>query len=137
MNCPHCDTDVVVFSVSDELQTHAPDGAATAAICPHCLSVTAAPDETPAADPAFDRIDESFPAGEGAAAVALLVYTLPSIALRKEAARACREYAEANGVDVELTLDRLVDAVHGGEIVPEFDLERRAYQLDSLLAGGT
>lgn len=137
MNCSHCDIDVVVFAVPDELETHAPDGHATATVCPHCLAVTAAADETPADDPAFDRIDESFPAGEGGAALALLVNTLPSIALRKEAARACREYAEANGVDVELTLDRLVDAVHDGEIVPEFDLERRAYQLDSLLAGGT
>ncbi|WP_284012052.1 DUF6276 family protein [Halobaculum litoreum] len=135
MNCPHCDTETVVFAVPPDLRDHAPDGASAASVCPHCLTVAPASDADPADDPAFERVHESFPAGDGGVAFALLLGTLPSIALNKTAARACRERAEREGVDTALAFDRLVEAVHAADVVPEFDLERRVRQLDSLLDG--
>ncbi|MFC7098027.1 DUF6276 family protein [Halobaculum marinum] len=135
MNCPTCDTETVAFSVPEGLHEYAPDGAAVASVCPHCLAVAAAPDTAPADDPAFDRVHESFPTGDGGAAFALLVGTLPSIALNKDAARATRARAEQDGVDTALAFDRLVEAVRAADVVPEFDLQRRVHQLDSLLDG--
>jgi hypothetical protein len=137
MNCPHCDTVVVAFAVPDDLRAHAPEPAQVASICPSCLAVEALEaDEAGAdcdADPDFARVHESFPAGDGGVVFSLLIGTLPSIALNKESARALRERAEREGVDVALAFDRLVEAVRGAEVVPEFDLQRRVRQLDSLL----
>ncbi|MXR41141.1 hypothetical protein GRX01_07295 [Halobaculum sp. WSA2] len=144
MTCPHCDTAVVAFPVPEDLRSHAPEDAAAASICPGCLAVGAVDGDgvaDPEADaatagdaaPEFDRVHESFPAGEGAVAFALLIGTLPSIALHRESAATLRERAEREGVDTALAFDRLVEAVHEAEIVPEFDLERRVRQLDSLL----
>lgn len=137
MNCPHCDTEPVAFAVPSDLHEHAPDAAPVASVCPNCLAVEAAPDAEPAAEPAFDRITESFPDGEGGAAFALLIGTLPSIALNKPAADALRERAEREGVDTALAFDRLVEAARDAEVVPAFDLDRRVRQLGSLLDGPT
>jgi len=144
VTCPHCDTAVVTFHVPEDLRSHAPEEATTASICPGCLVVGAVegdgvadPDEDAAAAgdaaPEFDRVHGSFPDGEGGVAFALLIGTLPSIALHRESASALRERAEREGVDTALAFDRLVEAVHEADIVPEFDLERRVRQLDSLL----
>lgn len=138
MNCPHCDTAVVAFVVPDDLRAHAPEPAPAASICPNCLAVEALEvDEAGAAvgddDPDFARVHESFPAGDGGVVFSLLIGTLPSIALNKESARALRERAEREGVDVALAFDRLVEAVRSAKVVPEFDLQRRVRQLDSLL----
>lgn len=144
MSCPHCDTEVVAFPVPDALRAHAPGRATAASICPRCLAVEAV-GETERTDgdgseatggdsaPEFDRVHGSFPTGDGGVAFALLIGTLPSIALNKASARALRERAEREGVDTALAFDRLVEAAHEAEIVPEFDLERRVRQLDSLL----
>ncbi|WP_435062978.1 DUF6276 family protein [Halobaculum sp. EA56] len=133
MDCPECDGDPVPFAVPADLREHAPESAATASICPNCLAVEPAPETDAAAGTDFARVHESFPAGDGGVAFALLVGTLPSIALRKGSARALRERAEREGVDVALAFDRLVDATHEAAVVPGFDLERRVRQLDSLL----
>ncbi|SHG51095.1 DUF6276 family protein [Halobaculum gomorrense] len=140
MTCPQCDTEVVAFAVSDALRTHAPERTAVASLCPNCLAVEAVDADGPKAiagdgGPDFSRVHESFPDGDGGVAFALLIGTLPSIALNKESAQALRERAEREGVDVALAFDRLIDAVDGAEIVPEFDLRRRVRQLDSLLDG--
>lgn len=144
MTCPRCDTVVVTFLVPDTLRAHAPEQAAAASICPRCLAVDAA-EGSEAADtdgseatggdaaPEFERVHESFPGGDGGAAFALLIGTLPSIALNKASARALREHAEREGVDTALAFDRLIEAVREAELVPDFDLERRVHQLDSLL----
>ncbi|WP_348612233.1 DUF6276 family protein [Halobaculum rarum] len=146
MTCPRCDTVVVTFPVLEALRAHAPEQAAAASICPHCLAVDAVDgggvadtDEDAAtagdAAPEFDRVHESFPSGDGGVAFALLIGTLPSIALNKASARALREHAEREGVDTALAFDRLIEAVREAELVPGFDLERRVHQLDSLLDG--
>ncbi|MFC6787556.1 DUF6276 family protein [Halobaculum halobium] len=132
MNCPHCDSAVVAFAIPADLREYAA-GDAAASICPNCLTVESAAAAAAEDDPAFSRVHESFPSGDGGAAFALLVATLPSIALRKADARAIRERAEREGVDTALAFDRLVDAVHDAEVAPAFDLERRVRQLDSLL----
>ncbi|QZP37247.1 DUF6276 family protein [Halobaculum magnesiiphilum] len=133
MNCPHCDAAVVAFAVPADLREHAPESASTATVCPNCLAVEPANADTAEADPEFSRVHDSFPDGDGGVAFALLIGTLPSIVLNKASARALRERAEHEGVDTALAFDRLIDAVHDAEIVPEFDLQRRVRQLDSLL----
>ncbi|WP_313691492.1 DUF6276 family protein [Halorarum halobium] len=135
--CPDCEVPPVAFAVPETLREHAPEGASTAAICPRCLRVSPVDAEEAAADagvisdetPDFGRIDDSFPGGEGGVAFALLLGKLPSLALEKDAIATLREHAEAAGVDVALTLDRLI----GADPNPQFDLERRTSQLDSLL----
>ncbi|QLG29342.1 hypothetical protein HUG10_18180 [Halorarum halophilum] len=131
--CPHCEVDLVVFAVPESLREHAPDGAAAAAICPRCLRVTAADANGVNAgadtDAAFGRVDDAFPRGEGGVAFALLLGKLPKLTLEKPSIAELRERAESAGVDVALTLDRLV----GADVEPHFELDRRVSQLDSLL----
>ncbi|UIP00746.1 DUF6276 family protein [Halobaculum sp. CBA1158] len=134
MVCPDCEAaDPVAFAVPSELRDHAPATATVASICPNCLSVASASETATDGDPEFSRVHESFPAGDAGVAFALLIGTLPSIALRKSSARALREAAERDGADVSLAFDRLIAAVHDAEVVPTFDLERRVRQLNSLL----
>lgn len=130
-SCPHCEVDLVGFTVPESLREHAPDGAATAAICPRCLRVTPADADDAGADTeaAFGRVDDAFPRGEGGVALALLLGKLPKLTLEKASIAELRERAESAGVDVALTLDRLV----GADVEPHFALDRRVSQLDSLL----
>lgn len=135
--CPHCEVDLVGFAVPESLREHAPDGAPTAAICPRCLRVT--PADSPGVDgvddagtdtdAAFGRVDDAFPRGEGGVALALLLGKLPKLTLEKSSIAELRERAESAGVDVALTLHRLV----GADVEPHFELDRRVSQLDSLL----
>ncbi|QLG63524.1 DUF6276 family protein [Halorarum salinum] len=128
--CPHCDVELVAFAVPEALREHAPDGAAAAAICPRCLRVTPREATGPAGtDPEFGRVHDAFPRGEGGIAVALLLGALPKLTLKRDSIAALREAAEGAGVDVELTLDRVV----GADVDPHFDLERRVGQFGSLL----
>lgn len=131
MICSACETETVRFAVPADLRDHAPEEAPAASICPNCLAVESAPEGDD--EPDFERVHESFPDGDAGVAFALLVGTLPSVALHKASARALRERAEREGADVALAFDRLVEAVHEGRVVPEFDLERRVRQLESLL----
>lgn len=139
MGCPECGTDAapVVFAVPPERRDDAPEGAATAAICPRCLAVDTAgafgaggAGDAEASEPAFPRVHDRFPRGAGGVAFALLVGKLPSVTLEKESARRLRAAAEEHGVDVALAFGRLVDAPG---VEPWFDLERRAAQADALL----
>jgi hypothetical protein len=129
VSCPTCDAPTVAFRVPDALAEHAPDGRA-AAICTDCLRL--APADPDDADPesTFDRLLADFPAGEGGAALALAVGLLDALALNRAAVVDCCEYAEAAGVDVLLTLDRL-DAA--GRVEPHYDLSRRRSQLADFL----
>jgi hypothetical protein len=132
--CPDCGVDLVAFAVPESLREHAPDGAATAGICPRCLRVLAVEGEDAdgAADdgePRFDRVTGTFPRGEVGVAFALLLGKLPSLTLEKASVQALREDAERRGVDVALALDRLLSA----DIDPHFALDRRVSQLDQLL----
>jgi hypothetical protein len=128
MHCPICDGPTVAFRVPDALSDHAPGGAPAAAVCTSCLRLHPAEDGDP--DPTFDALLSEFPPGEGGAAMALAVGMLDALALNRAAVVDCCEFAEAAGVDVLLTLDRLDRA---GRVEPHYDLSRRRGQLADFL----
>jgi hypothetical protein len=134
--CPDCDGVLVPFAVPESLRAYAPDESTAATICADCLRVDAADgvrigvaDEGPS-NPDFSPVLEAFPDGEGGVALALLVGKLPSLTLEREAVETLRDRAERAGVDVTLTLDRLVAA---GGVDPSFDLQRRVAQMEQLV----
>ncbi|MFB6177142.1 MAG: DUF6276 family protein [Halobaculum sp.] len=132
MTCTSCDGPLVRFAVPAAVREHAPEETSVAAICADCLDVTSATGDPPET-PGFVRIDDAFPTGEGGAAFALLVGTLPSVTMRKDAAVALRAHAERSGVDVHLAFDRLIAASERGALDPAFDLARRVRQFESLV----
>jgi len=130
--CPDCDGEVVPFTVPEDLREHAPEEASAASICATCLGVDAADGPEPDGDAELARVLDSFPTGEAGVALALLLGTLPSVALCRESAVALRERAEREGADVALALDRLIVAADAGTLEPAFDLGRRVAQFESL-----
>jgi hypothetical protein len=82
----------------------------------------------PPAETDLSAVLTGFPTGEGGAALALALGWLGSLALAREAVRACLDHAERAGADVDLTLERLAAA---GRIEAHFDVERRRRQLRS------
>jgi len=124
MDCPDCGAPTVAFAVPPDLRAYAPGE--TAAICPDCLR-TAPTDAEPAPEPAFDRVDPAVPRGEAGVAFALLLGTLDSLALNREAATELWRRVERAGADPRLALDRL----DGREAA--VDLDRRTAQLVDLL----
>lgn len=128
MDCV-CTVDPVVFTVPESLRACAPDEAATAAICPRCLTVTPAPDAS-SPEPDFSRISDAFPDGEGAIALALALGLLDSLALNRSAIESTLDAAARAGTDSLLVIDRLSD---DPDVEPAIDLERRRDKLESLL----
>ena len=127
MSCPACGGESLAFEVPAALREYAPEGADRAGVCTVCLRTV------PAAEgdgESFDAVLESFPTGEGGAALALALGKLDSLALERDAIVALCEHAERAGVDVLLTLDRIAAA---GSVQPHFDVERRRHQLAQLL----
>ncbi|MFB6354192.1 MAG: DUF6276 family protein [Halobacteriales archaeon] len=132
MDCPDCGTPTVAFAVPEPYRGHAPDGA-SAALCPSCLTLTAAEDASvaPAPDEAdFSRIVDSFPDGEAGAAMALAVGLLvESLTLNRDAIAALFEAVADAGEDPWLVLERLHAA---GSVQPDADLGRARRQLEQL-----
>ena len=128
--CPTCAAPTTSFRVPDALAGHTPDGEPAAAICTDCLRLSPATPTVADPEPSFDRLLSDFPAGEGGAALALAAGMLDALALDRAAVVDCCEYAEAEGVDVLLILDRL-DAA--GRVEPHYDLGRRRSQLADFL----
>ena len=129
MECPNCRARTVVFDVPDEYREHAPDEASRTALCPECLTLTAAEDAQPA--PNFEWISSAFPTDEAAAVpLAIAIGLLDSLALNRRALQELIPAAEAAGADTLLLLDRL--HVQGG-VNPDFDISRRRHQLEQLL----
>ena len=118
---------MVTFEVPERYREHAPENDDRAALCPECLSLSAA-DEA-AADPRFDRISSEFPTGEAAVPLALVVGLLDSLALNRGDIEELLAAAEEQGTDALLVLDRL--HAQGG-VEPDFDLERRRHQVEQL-----
>ncbi|WP_280535263.1 DUF6276 family protein [Halopenitus sp. POP-27] len=126
MSCPDCGGDRVTLRVPADLRDHA--GSETVAVCRDCLRVQ--PIDAGAAEPATpSAVDESIPDGDGGVAFLLACGKLGSLALHRPAIVELFEYAEAAGVDVYLTLDRLADTVPN----PHFDVSRRMEQVDEFL----
>lgn len=139
---PGADAEPVRFAVPEDLRAYAPDGAAVAAVDPRTLAVAAVaptdatadgptPDGASLDDPPFDRVHPAFPTGRAGVATALLLRSLESLALRREAAVALVDAAEAAGGDPLLALDRLAD---DPDLDPVVDLARRRRQLAEFLS---
>jgi hypothetical protein len=128
MDCPHCEQPCVDFSVPENLQEYAPEGAGAAAICPTCLrTFPAAADDT---DREFTAVGDFFPTGDAGVALALAVGKLDSLALNRTAIEMLLVEAARAGADVLLALDRLAAA---GSVQPHFDIDRRRVQIEQLL----
>ncbi|GAB3023753.1 DUF6276 family protein [Natronobiforma cellulositropha] len=130
MTCPHCssDTEPVTFAVPDTYRELAPGDAAAARLCPRCLRVDPASDETALeGESEFSRVSSAFPDGEGTVPFALLLELCSSLALNRAEIERALEALERAGVDPLLTIDRLLAEP---VIDPDIDLERRRHQLE-------
>lgn len=130
MTCPHCSVDTVEFTVPPSLREYAPAEASAATLCPRCLRV--APLDGGSGDRdaiGFDAVGPFFPDGDAGVATALLVGLLDSLALNRRDIEAVAAYAEREGADVFLTLDRLAANTEN----PHLDLTRRLVQLEQVL----
>jgi hypothetical protein len=124
--CPDCGADAVAFAVPERLADYAESS--EMAVCTRCLetfSTTGAPDT-----PDFESIIGEFPRGDAGVAIALALGKLGSLALNRAAIVALCEFAEREGADVLLTLDRLAAS---GSVQPHFDIDRRRPQLRNFL----
>lgn len=131
MDCPNCRARTVVFEVPAEHCAYVPEESDRAALCPECLTLTAAGNEPVASEPRFDWISSAFPTDEAAAVpLAIAIGLLDSLALNRAALQDLVPDAESAGADPLLLLDRL--HVQGG-VDPEFDIDRRRHQLEQLL----
>lgn len=131
MTCPDCDSPLVAFVVPPELHEYVPDRETTLAICPRCLQLQptklgANSEQTPD----FSRISDSFPTGEAAVPMALMLGLLDSLALHRSEIESLLERVERSGVDPLLLIDRL--AVQGS-VKPRWDVKRRRHQLEQFL----
>jgi hypothetical protein len=119
---------MVSFAVPERFREHAPDESDHAAVCPECLTLSAA-DSAPES-PRFDRISGAFPDDDAAVPLALAIGLLDSLALHRRDIEALLEAVEEAGTDPLLILDRL--QAQGG-VEPVFDLKRRRVQVEQLL----
>lgn len=131
MNCSNCNISLVHFAVPSELRAYCPDGDEEAlAICPRCLSLQ--PTDIPiSSPPAFERISASFPDGEAAIPMALVLGLLDSLALNRSEIEQLVEQVEREGADPLLLLDRLD---HQGSVDPRWKIHRRRHQLEQLVS---
>lgn len=132
MTCPDCDSPLVPFFVPTELREYAPDSQRTLAICTQCLSLhpTNQPELDAASDPEFERISETFPTGEAAVPMALVLGLLESLALNRSEIEHLLERVERAGADPLLIIDRVG---RQGSTQPQWDAERRRHQLEQFL----
>jgi hypothetical protein len=128
MACPDCDSSLVPFVVPPELREYVFDGPETIAICTRCLSLHQT--ESVNSDPDFSRISESFPQGEAAIPMALMLGLLESLALYRTEIENLFECVERKGADPLLVINRLAAQ---GSTQPQWDAERRQHQLEQFL----
>ncbi|WP_336134941.1 DUF6276 family protein [Natronomonas amylolytica] len=128
MDCPNCGAPMVSFAVPERFREHAPEESDHAALCPECLTLSAAESAPPT--PRFDRITGTFPEDEAAVPLAIAIGLLDSLALHRRDIEALLEAVEEAGTDPLLIFDRL--QAQGG-VDPVFDLERRRVQVEQLL----
>jgi len=125
--CSDCTTQWGTVSVPDELSAYASTPAIS--YCRSCLAVepaVAAADD----EPSLTAIHRRFPSGTNGVGLLLLLGKLESLALNRAAIESLCAYLETNGLDLFLTLDRLID---DPDIDPQIDLSRRRTQLEQLL----
>jgi hypothetical protein len=124
--CPHCEGQRVELAVPETVPGTDADGLVC---CGRCLRATdCAP---PAGEPAVETIHERLPRGEAGVTLVVLLQQLDSLALNRSTIESLFDRLETDGVDVFLTLDRLIAAA---AIEPYFDLSRRRDQLEDLVS---
>ena len=126
--CPRCEGSRFTVRVPEELASHT--ASAALACCRHCLSVEPGDERAVDPDPPWETIHRRFPTGPQAVGLLLLIDRLGSLALNRAEIESLVAYLEANGVDLFLTLDRLVA---DPDVEPAVDLDRRRDQLEQLL----
>jgi len=127
MNCPHCDKQLIQRRVPTELQSVLRSEAKSVFLCDRCLYTQPGELSETTAQAMFTEIP-SFPEGERGIAVALLLGRLNQLALNRQSAEALCEYIIANGVDIYLLIDRIIE---NKSIEPHYDLQRRWEQFQS------
>jgi hypothetical protein len=128
-SCPDCGADAVAFAVPERLDGDA--DAPAMALCTRCLRTHAVDADVASESPDFAPVLGEFPEGAAGVAVALVLGKLGSLALNRADIVALCEFAEREGADVLLTLDRLAAS---GRVEPHFDIDRRRPQLQNFLA---
>lgn len=128
--CPRCEQPRFTVRVPAALEAYAESTAIDC--CRRCLSVAPSdPDsDDTTADRPFQSVIQRFPTGSEGVAFFLLLDKLDSLALNRCEIESLVDYLESNGVDLFLTLERLLD---DPEIDPSLDLARRRDQLEQLL----
>jgi hypothetical protein len=126
--CPRCEESRFTVDVPAELTAYT--DAPALDCCPRCLSID--PGDSAAIDPEppFETVVRRFPTGTEGVALFLLLDKLDSLALNRSGIESLVDRLESNGVDLFLTLGRLLD---DPDIEPSYDLARRRDQLESLL----
>jgi hypothetical protein len=124
--CPDCGAEAVAFTVPERLGDYT--DADSLALCRVCLRTHAVDDASDAPD--FTAVIGEFPEGDAGIATALLLGKLGSLALNRADIVALCAFAEREGADVLLTLDRLAAS---GAVEPHFDIDRRRPQLRNFL----
>lgn len=143
MTCPNCDSPLVSFDVPPDLREYVPDTQQSLAICSRCLVLHPTEQDThsdsdPKSEtesntdhsPDFGRISGSFPTGEAAVPMALVLGLLESLALHRSEIEHLLEHVERSGVDPLLVIDRLA---RQGSVHPKWDVNRRRHQLEQFL----
>ena len=129
MSCPDCGAEPVACAVPGSLREFVPGTERAVALCPACLDLQ--PATEPPAEPAFERVHDSFPTDpEAAVPMALLLGLLDELALYRSEISALLERVERAGVDPLLLLSRLAG---DPEIDSGVDLDTRRHQLEQLL----
>jgi len=126
--CERCEIERGTISVPDELSEYASKPAIS--YCPRCLAVESV-DAVDDSDVSLSAIHPRFPSGTNGVGLLLLLGKLESLALNRATIESLCDYLESNGLDLFLTLDRLID---DPEIAPEIDLDRRGTQLEGVLS---
>ena len=129
--CSNCKTHQETVLVPDELTSYAPTATAAIRYCPQCLTVEADEPDDAVDDQSFTAIHPRFPSGTQGVGLLLLLAKLDSLALNRREIESLCALLESNGVDLFLTLDRLIA---DPEIEPQIGLDRRRTQLEALLS---
>jgi hypothetical protein len=129
-SCPDCGADAVAFAVPERLADYA--DAPAMAICTRCLRTSAVAVDAVPETPDLTPVLAEFPTDDAGVAVALALGKLGSLALNRADIVALCEFAEREGADVLLTLDRLAAS---GRVEAHFDVDRRRPQLQNFLEG--
>ena len=129
-DCTECGAPAVSVPIPGDLREHAPGDAPAMAVCTSCLSVQPL-GAHPENSGDLSRISPEFPDDpDVAAALALLLATIDSIAIYHDEVVASVERLERAGVDPLSALDRLA---RDPDLDPATDLRRRGLQLEQLL----